>query len=257
MAQLTIAVTTLALPASAFAFAGSTAADSPSHNVLPIRVRPAEVQVGQAVTISGTMLRAPAGQRVILQGRVGTASAWRSLQSTTVSALGRFSFTAHLRRSTLVRVIPAQRSSSESVDIASGGSSTLGGSSATVKPVTVTAAVSARRADHAVLAGGQVAIHGRVLPVAGARSVQLQGHAGTHWQTLASAHTGRSGRFTLDYEAQSGTNRKLRVVFPGDTANGRASASAGKKWPPVPPAAITIGFTAGPLTARLRDGGAG
>jgi rare lipoprotein A len=227
MAQLTIAVTALALPASAFAFAGTTAADSANHGVLPITVRPAEVQVGQAVTISGTMLRAQAGQRVILQGRVGAASAWRSLQSTTVTALGRFSFTAHLRRSSLVRVIAAQATRTQSADVVSDAAVISGGSSAAVKPVTVTAQVSADRADHAVLAGGQIAVHGRVLPGVGSRSVQLQGRAGSHWQTLATAHTARSGRFTLNYEAQSGTNRRLRVVFAGDTVNARASASAG------------------------------
>jgi hypothetical protein len=183
-AQLTIAVTALALPASAFAFAGTTAADSTNHGALPIRVRPAEVQIGQPVTISGTMLRAQTGQRVILQGRVATASPWRSLQSTTVNALGRFSFTAHLRRSTLVRVIEAQATRSQSVDLTSGAAPLSGGSSA-VKPVTVTAEVSADRADHGVLAGGEIAVHGRVLPVAGARSVQLQGHAGRRWQSIS------------------------------------------------------------------------
>jgi rare lipoprotein A len=227
MAQLTIAVTALALPASAFAFAGTTAADSANQGALPISVRPAEVQVGQAVTISGTMIRAQAGQRVILQGRVGTASAWRSLQSTTVTALGRFSFTAHLRRSSLVRVIAARATHTQSADVVSDAAAISGGSSAAVKPVTVTAQVSADRADHAVLAGGQIAVHGRVLPVVGSRSVQLEGRAGSHWQTLATAHTARSGRFTLHYQAQSGTNRRLRVVFAGDTVNARASASAG------------------------------
>jgi rare lipoprotein A len=227
MAQLTIAVTALALPASAFAFAGTTAADSANHGVLPISVRPAEVQVGQAVTISGTMLRAQAGQRVILQGRVGTASAWRSLQSTTVTALGRFSFTAHLRRSSLVRVIAAHATRTQNADVVSDAAAISGSSAAAVKPVTVTAQVSADRADHAVLAGGQIAVHGRVLPVVGSRSVRLQGRAGSHWQTLATAHTARSGRFTLHYQAQSGTNRSLRVVFAGDTVNARASASAG------------------------------
>ena len=227
MAQLTIAVTALALPASAFAFAATTSADSVNPGALPISVRPAEVQVGQAVTISGTMLRAQAGQRVILQGRVGTASAWRSLQSTTVNALGHFSFTAHLRRSSLVRVIAARVTRPQSTGVASDAAAISGGSSAAVKPVTVTAQVSAQRADHAVLAGGQIAVHGRVLPVVGSRSVQLQGRAGSHWQTLATAHTARSGQFTLDYQAQSGTNRRLRVVFAGDTVNARASASAG------------------------------
>jgi rare lipoprotein A len=227
MAQLTIAVVTLALPASAFAFAGSTAADSPGRGVLPIQVRPAEVQAGQAITISGTALRAQAGQRVILQGKVGAASVWRSLQSTTVSPLGRFSFTAHLRRSSLVRVIAAQATRSQSATVGSGAASISPGSTAAAKPVTVTAQLSTHRAAHAVLAGGRITVHGRVLPVAGARSVQLQGHAGKHWQTLATGHTGRSGRFSLGYRAQSGTNRKLRVLFAGDAANARASTSAG------------------------------
>jgi rare lipoprotein A len=227
LAQLTIAATMLALPASAFAFAGTTAADSPGHGALPIRVSPAQAQVGQAVTISGTTLRAQAGQHVTLQGRVGVASAWRSLQSTTVSPLGRFSFTAHLRHSSLVRVIASEATRSQSTGVGSGAAPISGGSTASAKPVAVTATVSAHRADHAVLAGGRVAVHGRVLPVAGARSVQLQGHAGRHWQTLATAHTGRSGRFTLGYHAQSGTNRMLRVLFAGDAANAHASSAAG------------------------------
>jgi rare lipoprotein A len=227
MAQLTIAATMLALPASAFALAGNTAADSPDHGVLPIHVRPAQVRAGQAITISGTTLRAQAGQRVTLQDKAGTASAWRSLQSTTVNPLGRFSFTAHLRRSSLVRVIAASAARSERTSIGSGAASISPETTAAAKPVTVTAELSARRAAHAVLAGGRITVNGRVLPVAGARTVQLQGHAGTRWQTLATTHTGRSGRFALGYQALSGTNRKLRVLFAGDAANARASTSAG------------------------------
>jgi rare lipoprotein A len=227
MAQLTIVVTALALPASAFAFAGTTAADSTDHGALPIHVRPALVHAGQAVTISGSTLRAQAGQRVTLHGKAGAASAWRTLQSTTVGPLGGFRFVAHLRHSTLVRVIAPQSPGSQSVDLSSGAGPISVGSGAAAKPVTVTAEISAVRAQHAVLAGGRIAVRGRVIPVAGARSVQLQGHAGRRWQTLATARTGRSGRFTLGYHAQSGTNRMLRVLFAGDAANARASASAG------------------------------
>jgi len=227
MAQLTIVVTALALPASAFAFAGTTAADSTDHGALPIHVRPALVHAGQAVTISGSTLRAQAGQRVTLHGKAGAASAWRTLQSTTVGPLGGFRFVAHLRHSTLVRVIAPQSPGSQSVDLSSGAGPISVGSGAAAKPVTVTAEISAVRAQHAVLAGGRIAVRGRVIPVAGARSVQLQGHAGRRWQTLATARTRRSGRFTLGYHAQSGTNRMLRVLFAGDAANARASASAG------------------------------
>jgi rare lipoprotein A len=227
MAQLTIAATALTLPASAMAFAGTTAADSPAHGALPIHVSPAQVRVGQAVTISGTTLRAQAGQRVTLQGRVGVASAWRTLQSTTVGPFGRFSFVAHLRHSSLVRVIAQQATRSQTAKVGSGSASISPGSTAAARPVTVTAQVTAARTAHAVLAGGRIAVHGRVLPTAGARSVQLQGHAGTRWETLATGRTSRSGHFTLGYRAQSGTNRQLRVLFAGDAANARASTSAG------------------------------
>jgi rare lipoprotein A len=227
MAHVTIAAAMLALPASAFAFAGSTAGDSAHHGVLPIQVRPDQAQAGQAITISGTTLPAQAGQRVILQGKVGAASAWRSLQRTTVSPLGRFSFTAHLRHSSLVRVIEPSTTRAQSAVAGSGAGPISAGSTVGARPVTVTAQVSAKRANHAVLAGGRVVVHGRVLPTAGARSVQLQGHAGRGWQTLATARTGRSGRFALGYRAQSGTNRRLRVLFTGDAANARASTSAG------------------------------
>ena len=227
MAQLTIAATALALPASAVAFPGTTAADSATGGALPIQVRPAQILAGQPVTISGTTLRAQSGQRVTLQSRAGAASAWRSLQTTTVSPLGHFSFTAHLRHSSLVRVITTQATRPETARIGSGAASISSDSTVAAKPVTVTAELSVTRADHAVLAGGRIAVRGRVLPVAGARSVRLQGHAGRHWQTLATARTARSGRFTLDYQAQSGTNRMLRVLFAGDAANARASTSAG------------------------------
>ncbi len=227
VAHLTIVAAMLALPASAFAFAGSTAADSADHGVLPIQVRPDRAQAGQAITISGTTLRAQSGQPVILQGKVGAASTWRSLQRSTVSPLGRFSFTAHLRHSSLVRVIEPQVMRSQSAAARSAAASISAGSTVGAQPVAVAAQVSADRASHGVLAGGRIAVHGRVLPTAGARTVALQGHAGQGWQTLATARTGRSGRFTLGYRAQSGTNRRLRVLFVGDAANARASTSAG------------------------------
>jgi rare lipoprotein A len=227
MAQLTIATTMLALPASAFAFAGTTSADSPARGALPIRVSPSQVQVGQAITITGTTLRAQAGQRVTLQGRVGTASTWRGLRSATVGVLGRFSFTVHLRHSGLVRVVAPDATLTQSAGAGAGAASIATGSMGAAKPVKVTAQVSADQADRAVLAGGQIAVQGRVRPAAGARDVQLQGRAGTRWQTLASGRTGRSGAFTVGYRPQSGTDRMLRVLFAGDAANARASASAG------------------------------
>jgi hypothetical protein len=235
VAQLTIAAVALAVPASAFAFAGNGANGSHAgaprdgtarKSAVPIHVRPARVTVGQPIAIRGTALGAQAGERVTLQRRVADRSDWRSLQAATASSAGRFHFTAHLRHSGMVRVLARQAVSSQRPSAAS-GAAPVAGSTTTAAPVKVTASVVAHRADRAVLADGRVAVHGRVLPVAGVRRVRLQGHSGHGWQTLATGATRRSGRYTLGYRAATGTNRMLRVMFVGDAANARATASAG------------------------------
>jgi hypothetical protein len=235
VAQLTIAVVALAVPASAFAFAshgagGSHAGAAPAGtartSTVAIHVRPARVAVGRPIAIRGTAPGTKAGESVTLQGRVAGRPRWRSLQAATVSTAGRFDFTAHLRHSGVVRVLAREPASSQRSNTASGAASVARGSAAAT-PVKVTANVVAHGGDRAVLADGRVAVHGRVLPVAGVRRVRLQGHAGHRWQTLATGRTSRSGRFTLGYHATSGTNRMLRVMFAGDAANARAAASAG------------------------------
>jgi rare lipoprotein A len=235
VAQLTIAVVALAVPASAFAFAGGGANGShtgssgdatATRGTVPIHVRPARVAVGEPIAIHGTAPGAHAGDRVTLQARVAGRAGWRSMQAATVSSAGSFRFTAHLRHSGMVRVLARGVSSAQRPSTASGAASVAAGTAAAT-PVKVTADVVAHGAARAVLADGRVAVHGRVLPVAGVRSVRLQGHNGRGWQTLATGRTHRSGRFTLGYHAATGTNRKLRVVFAGDAANARATASAG------------------------------
>ena len=238
VAQLTIAAVALAVPASAFAFAGhgaggsnaAAASNGATHlSAVPIEVQPARVTVGQPITIDGTASQTTAGQSVTLQGRVAGRARWRSLQAATVTSAGRFHFTAHLRHSGLVRVLARQDSSAQHTSAASGsaGAASITTARPAVKPVKVSANVVAHRADRAVLAGGRVAVRGRVLPVAGPRRVRLQGHSAHGWQTLANGRTRRSGRFSLAYRATTGTNRLLRVMFAGDAANARASASAG------------------------------
>ena len=68
MAQLTIVATMLALPASAFAFAGATAADSPNHGGLTIQVRPAQVHVGQADVVGQPGIASVADKHRIAHG---------------------------------------------------------------------------------------------------------------------------------------------------------------------------------------------
>ena len=165
-----------------------------------------------------------------MQARLATQRHWRSLQRTTVGSLGRFRFVAHLRGSGRLRVVAGTAPATTTDDGSTGspGAAPIAaGQTAAGQPVTVLADLSVRRADRAVLAGQPVRVHGRVLPVGGIRRVALQGHAGRHWATIARARTNRSGAFTIAYRPQSGTNRRLRVLFAGDAANARASASAG------------------------------
>jgi rare lipoprotein A len=234
VAQLTIAAVALAVPASAFAFAGHGAGGSdtasaqtgaPRPSAVPIQVQPARVAVDDPITIRGTVAGAQAGERVTLEGKVAGRTRWRSLQAATVSSAGRFHFTAHLRHSGIVRVLARQPASSQ--QRATSGAASVAGSAAAATLVKVTANIVAGHADRAVLADGRVAVHGRVLPVAGVRRVRLQGHSGHGWQTLAKARTRPTGRFALRYHATTGTNRRLRVLFAGDAANARATAPAG------------------------------
>lgn len=234
VAQLTIAAVALAVPASAFAFAGHGASGSDTASArnsaarpssVPIQVRPARVAVGDPIAIRGTAAGARPGERVTLEGKVAGRTRWRSLQAATVSSAGRFHFTAHLRHSGIVRVLARQSTSSQ--QRATSGAASVAGGAAAPTPVKVTANVVAGRRDRAVLADGRVAVRGRVLPVAGVRRVRLQGHSGHGWQTLAKGRTRRSGRFALRYHAATGTNRRLRVLFAGDAANARATGSAG------------------------------
>jgi rare lipoprotein A len=231
VAQLTIVATLFALPASAFAFAGNTAAESAGHGALPIRVAPAHVRAGRPVHVTGTSQQA-AGARVLLQARIARRTVWRTLQTTTVAASGRFAFTAHLRHSGLVRVVSAQATQAQSGSAAPpagtpGAASVAVGSTASAKRIKVTADVLAHQADRAVLDGGRVTVRGRVLPVARSRRVALQGHSRHGWTTLTHGRTGATGRYKLSYHATIGTNRMLRVLFAGDAANARASAAAG------------------------------
>ena len=48
------------------------------------------------------------------------------------------------------------------------------------------------------------------------------------WRTVASDRTGQAGGFRLRYAATSGLQRRLRVLFAGDSANMHSSRAAGQ-----------------------------
>ena len=252
--QLTIAMTMLSVPASAFALPGTTSTEThgPTAALLPVAVAPRHVSLGQSVSITGTAASAQAGRRVALQSAPRRHAAWRRLATTRIGRRGRFAFRAHLRHSGVLRAVeidgprsgaaargtvsvpgarPALRSRSVNDTGAAGLASapTPRGTRAPARfaPVQVTAALRVPARSHDVLSGDDIQVAGRLLPGRRGRAVALQGHGAHGWRTLARARTGGRGGFAVRYRPSSGTDRHLRVVFSGDRANARSVSAAG------------------------------
>jgi rare lipoprotein A len=225
----------LAVPASAFALTGATAADGQTdtqavsaQNPLHLQVSPRRVQFGDAVSVTGIAPAVDAGRTVVLETATTPDSAWRRLTVNEIGGRGRFGFRAVLRHSGFVRVRDAATGAAvaaSSSPVASAAASVPGSG---VRPVTVTAQVQVARRQLDVLGGNSLGVAGTLLPELGGRVVRLQGHSATGWQTLASTSTGQRGGFRFRYTPSSGLGRRLRVLFGGDRANGGSVAPAGQ-----------------------------
>jgi rare lipoprotein A len=238
--HVTTAMTMLVVPASAFALTGSTARGEAAQpfatTALPMQVSPEHVAFGDPIDVAGSGLAVIPGEKVVLEARYTRAAGWQRLRATTVSRRGRFSFHAHLRHSGLLRAVPAAAQGSRprstpaaNVTPGATGSAALSGVVAQrVTPVKVAAAMHVVAHERDVLAGEAVHVDGTLEPARAGRTVTLQGHSGSGWQTLAHARTGRRGGFAVHYDPSStGIGRHLRVLFGGDRANARSSGTAG------------------------------
>ena len=239
-AQLTMAATMLAVPASAIALPSATSADArPPTGPLPVRVTPRHVGFGEPVNVTGSAVRAQAGHTVVLQSAPSARSAWRRVSATRIGRRGRFAFHERLRSSGVLRAVElGPRRTAAATPVAHARSTGGAELSPTRTPVRTTAVsrvaaiqVAARmrvaEREHAVLAGEQIQVAGRLLPGRTGRTIALQGHSGRGWSTLGHARTGGRGGFAVRYRPVSGTDRHLRVVFGGDRANARVTAGAG------------------------------
>jgi rare lipoprotein A len=237
--NVTIATAMLAVPASAFALTESTARGDASQasaaTGLPVQVSPKHVAFGDPIHVAGTASAVPSGGSVVLEARYSRAAGWKRLRDTTVSRGGRFSFRTHLRHSGLLRAVPAAGQTTANpvaranVTPSAAGSAALAGVPAQrVTPVKVAAALHLVAHERDVLAGDAVHVDGTLDPARAGRTVTLQGHSGSGWQTLGRAHTGRRGGFAVHYApTATSIGRHLRVIFRGDRANARSVGSAG------------------------------
>jgi rare lipoprotein A len=228
--QLTIALTMLAVPASAFALTSTKAgsAQSPDTQSSPLTLRtPRHVRYGDLADVAGNAPVTAAGSPVVLETALSRTSAWHPLGQTQVGPRGDFRFRVTLRSSGLLRVLSAggEQSLTQSASGPAAGTPAL--STSALLPVTVGARLRLPAAVHAVLGGQSVNVGGALLPARSGRWLALEGHSARGWQTLARTRTGTRGGFRFHIAPGSAVGRRLRVRFAGDAANGATSGSAG------------------------------
>jgi hypothetical protein len=230
---LTIAATMLAVPTCAVALA--TAAALPGQSTdghagasgtsLQLRVTPRRLQYGHPVTVAGTAPSTGAGQKVALQTAPGDGAAWHTLSTAEIGPTGGFRLRGALTRSGLIRVAQVRATP---VASAAGATVPAPGLVSAPRPIQVAAQVRVSRISRGVLAGSALHVRGRLLPSVTGRSVRLQARAGNGWHTLARSRTGSGGGFHLRSTPQAGLQRRLRVLFTGDTTNARSAQPAGR-----------------------------
>ena len=221
----------LAVPASAFAL--TTGAASDNHTVaaattLHAKVTPRSTHLGHPVTVHGTAPASDAGHRAILQRASDRRAKWRFVASTRIAPSGQFAIRVQLRHSGFLRVIDAATPTAATAVGSSWAASPAGTVASRPLRVRVAATFKLGHQSVDVLGGQRMTVHGRLMPGRGGRAVHLQGRVAHGWRTLARGRTGAAGGFALRYVADSGVQRRLRVTFAGDRANGRSSASAGR-----------------------------
>ncbi len=230
-AQFTIAFTMLAVPAEAFALSGTTGSsdsDSTSSTALPVRVAPRHVRLGAPVHVTGRLPSSDAGATVELQAARSSRGPWSRLTTARVGSRGGYTLRARPRHSAVLRAVSLTGAAATSALAPAAGRAHLRRPAVSrVAAVQVKAMMRVAHSGRGVLAGHEVSVAGRLLPGRGGRTIAVQRLRGHSWRTVAHGRTGRRGGFAVRFRPATNANGALRVVFPGDRANGRATAGAG------------------------------
>jgi rare lipoprotein A len=223
--HVVIAMTTLAVPASALALTGvPTTPGHTEQTPIQLRVPSRQIRFGDAVSVSGTAPASDAGKRVMLQTAPRRSRAWRQVSATQIGPDGTFRFRVIPRRSGVVRATEQAPATTQPVARAA----QAGTPPSPLKPVTVGARFTLARHQFSVPVGQSLRVGGKLLPARAGRVVRLQSHTGAGWRTLARGRTGQKGGFAVRYAPSSGTGQHLRVLFGGDGGNARSVGSAGR-----------------------------
>lgn len=223
-----IVTTTLAVPASAFAFTGVTSptaqsAQNPVQPSLNLQVSPRRVSFGGTVTVRGIAPATEAGRHVVLQTRPSGQARWRPLGRAVVTGAGGFHARVRPRHSGVVRAVAAAPSS-----VASGASPVAVATAPARRPaVTVGARFTPAHHQSAVLSTRPAHVGGKLLPAVAGRRVRLEARSARGWRAVGSGRTDPRGGYRLSFSPAGADGQRLRVVFGGDGANARATRAAG------------------------------
>lgn len=220
----------VALPATGALTPAQSLADSASQAsnpqpVVAFSVHAQEIVYGHRMVAIGitpvaqTAPGSPTNQDLELQFARSGSSSWQTLSSATAVPGTRFTLSAPLTMSGLIRVIDATPGVTPADQ--------AGVASSTAQRVVVRAALALRQRAMDVLGGTAVVLHGQLHPGLRGRRVLLQARAGRGWLTLGSGRTASRGTFAVRYRAGSLGQQQLRIKFSGDRLNARVSARAG------------------------------
>jgi hypothetical protein len=215
-----LAITTTFVSTGQLAAHAAVGAASPAvagAQALDASLLHAHVGYRKPLVVTGRLASGQPGQPLALQYEPRAASSWQTVATATTGSAGGYRLTARLDRSGLVRVVGATgatlRAAAPSPQAASATTA------AAEQPVYVGAAISSRTGQRNVLNGHRVTVRGSLQPLAPDAPVVLQARRGHRWVTLARAHTGRSGRYTLRFAPRETGSVPVRVRFGGNAVN--------------------------------------
>jgi rare lipoprotein A len=215
-------------PLAAHAASGDVAASPASAEAQALEAALLNAHVGyrKPLVVTGRLVSGQPGQPLTLEYQPSGATSWQTVATATTGPAGGYRMTARLDRSGVVRVAGAAAATLRTAvapSLAANATTTAGDA----RPVYVGAAIASRTAQRNVLNGQRVTVRGSLRPLAQDAPVVLQAHRAHRWVTLARAHTGRSGRYTLRFTPRQTGSVLVRVRFGGSAVNDASAHRVG------------------------------
>ena len=213
------------LAAHAAVGAGATSPAAAGGQALDALLSHAHVGYRKPLLVTGRLAGGEPGQSIALEYEPRGASSWQTVATATTGPAGGYRLSVRLDRSGLVRVVGAGATLRSAAPQPLAASATT--TAADGQPVYVGAQIASRTAQRNVLNGHRVTVRGSLRPLAPDAPVVLEGRRGHRWVTLARAHTGRSGRYTLRFTPRQTGSVLVRVRFGGNAVSDASAHRVG------------------------------